>query len=156
MSVAATFELVSIGWCRYSLTVGSREVTTTGSYLSDALGGLACATVELVEGAKQSRFSFDEEPGEYRWVFQVSRDRVQIRVLWFEDLWSGKPDEAGKVEFDAECSLADYVDAIQTMLERTLSTYGLEGYRKQWVEHEFPVEILEELQRLASIDRPQS
>jgi hypothetical protein len=74
MSVAITYELTGHGWSECMIRVDERTVTVTASYLSDALGSLSDAVLAVLLGSRTAKASFDEEPGEYRWVLdRVSR-----------------------------------------------------------------------------------
>ena len=84
----------------------------TASYLSDAFGDILGAVIRMVEGQPEATASFAEEPGEYRWRFiRKEPDRLIIRILDFPQLWGNRPDEEGKVLFEAECRLRTFAGA---------------------------------------------
>lgn len=119
----------------------------TASYLSDALGDLLLAAWRLTDGAGEARCSWDEEPGEYRWVFQRSGADVDVRVLWFDELWGRRPDDEGDDVFRASFPLRVFVQALVDGACTVQQRHGLDGYREQWVEHLFPAETLDRLHR---------
>jgi hypothetical protein len=49
---------------------GASSATITASYLMDALGLLLEDVGSMLEGVDEARCSWEEEPGEYRWIFE--------------------------------------------------------------------------------------
>jgi hypothetical protein len=140
MSASLTYELTGHGWSECTVRADERAVTVTASYLSDALGSLSDAVLAVLLGSRTAKASFDEEPGEYRWVFdRVSEDRIRVRILSFDELWAHRPDEEGKVLLDTECRLWTFAGALLSELQRLLAKYGESGYRERWGEHPFPL-----------------
>lgn len=149
MSVAVSYKLTGSGWAECVLTVDEQTITTTASYLSHALERLLQATIDIVKGHREARASFDEEPGEYRWLFKRLNDQqVNIKILWFDELWNHKPDEKGQLMFEANCRLRTLAGAILSASQKVLAEHGLTGYKDKWYEHEFPLTTQNELKRL--------
>jgi hypothetical protein len=136
--LSIAYRLTGAGWSECDLASGNVSVTISASYLGDALGDLARAVLAIVRGEAFSRSSFDEEPGEYRWLFTRDGNRVWIRVLAFDDLWGKQSDEKGKEVFRAEASVDELAGALVTALDAVLKDYGTTGYREKWIEHDFP------------------
>lgn len=134
-----TYRLTGPGWSEARLADGSNAVTITASYLGDALGELLEALGLLLEGADQARCSWEEEPGEYRWLFQRSDAGVWLRVLAFPDQYAEEPDERGEVLFETRAPLREIVEAIADGAEKVLERYGEDEYLRRWVEHPFPI-----------------
>lgn len=128
------------------MAVGDQAITLSASYLDDALSDLVLATRLLLEGSDLERVSWAEEPGEYRWVLERDGDDLRIRILTFDDLWSGLPDSAGAEQFDATCPLDAFRAAVAAGARRVLDEHGARGYREKWIEHEFPTEDLAALE----------
>jgi hypothetical protein len=149
MPLHLKYALTGSGWSECTLSVDDVNVTTTASYLSDALDSLCLAVIGILRGEAMTRASFDEEPGEYRWLFnRLTSDRLRIRILMFRELWANRPDVEGETIFDAECRLRTFAGALVSELQRLLAEHGLEGYRGKWIEHDFPEKRLAELQEL--------
>src|ERR1044072_686032 len=109
MTVFVEYKLTGTGWSECTVEIDKDLVCITASYLSDALDSLLLAMIDLLRGNKDTTASFDEEPGEYRWRFKrVDKDKLAIRILWFDELWSNESDEKGKLIFDAECRLSTF------------------------------------------------
>lgn len=154
MGVSVAYNLTGTGWSECFITIGDQSAHVTASYLDDALGDLLRAVVGLMEGVQEITASFAEEPGEYRWGFQRTRpDKVKVRILMFDELWSNLPDEDGKVIMDAECRLRTFAGAVLSASQRVLEEHGIEGYKNQWVEHEFPLQLQARLNYLLGSDK---
>lgn len=154
MPVAFTYRLVGTGWSAASLKVGEDEVELTASYLGDALGELLEGMVALIDGQSPVRVSWEEEPGEYRFVFDRAGADVRVRVVGFEDTWQvPKPDEEGEQLFDATCPLSALLAAVAAGARRVLDEFGVDGYRAKWVEHDFPLAALQVVEH-AVAERP--
>ena len=138
MTISIDYQLVGTGWSRCSVILDGERAEITGSYLSDCLRGLADCALQLLGGATSALTTFDEEPGEYRWVMEELGGRLHIRILEFEELWGKRPDSDGEVVLAGCCDRIDFVSAVRDMLQRVLDEHGAAGYKDRWVEHEFP------------------
>ncbi len=149
MSVEVSYKLTGSGWAQCVLTVDEQTITTTASYLSHALESLLQAIVDIVMGNTEATASFDEEPGEYRWLFKRHNEQqVTVKILWFNELWNHEPDEKGELLFEATCRLRTLAGAILSASQQVLKEHGLTGYKDKWYEHEFPLTAQNELKRL--------
>jgi hypothetical protein len=149
MGVTFSYELTGSGWADCTVRIGDQVAKVSASYLSDALADLASATAAALRGHPAPSASFAEEPGEYRWILEPRAEgRVRVRVLEFPELWGGKPDNEGVVLLDAECRLRTFAGAIVSELQRLEAKHGQAGYRRLWVQYDFPTERLAELQGL--------
>lgn len=140
------YDLTGTGWSVGELSYGDARTSLSASYLSDALGNLLTAVWMVGEGEEPARCSWDEEPGEYRWIFSSVGDNVRLLVLWFDDLWGDAPDDTGEPVFDVEVSRQELVRAVSEAAQAVLDEYGEEGYKKKWVQHDFPLDTLRLLQ----------
>ena len=143
------YQLAGAGWAdaRISDSSGYRDMAV--SYLSDGLGDMARAALQLLRGMREVSFSFQDEPGEHRWMLSRSEaDSLRIRILWFEDTFSPRPQERGTEVFKCDCALLDFVGQVSSVLQTLLADEGIEGYRRRWQSHEFPLDTFTEIQRL--------
>jgi hypothetical protein len=153
MAIAIEYNLTGSGWAECIVEINDRQVRLTASYLSDALADLLDAVECVVRVIEDTTALFIEEPGEYRWRFQrVSPDRLSVKIIEFSDAWQHRPpDEEGELILEVECRLRSFAGAILSASQQVLATHGLDGYREQWVRHDFPIELQAKLK--ASIDR---
>ncbi len=149
MIVQLRYDLVGTGWASCDIEIDGQHAHVSASYLSDALDELCRAVVEQLSGEHESRASFDEEPGEYRWHLQrVDADQMRVRILEFPELWGGKADDEGTVVFDATCRRRTFAGALLSELQRLLHEYGEAGYKERWDQHDFPSRRLGQLKEL--------
>jgi hypothetical protein len=139
MTTTLDFRLTGSGWAECDLTVRDTRLTMTVSYTSDALRDLLDATIEMLRNSESATASFDEEPGEYRWCLErISDNKLNIKIRWFDDVASGKPDCEGKLLFDQSCGKRTFGSAIAAACGKLLSEIGIEDYRRKWLRYPFP------------------
>jgi hypothetical protein len=145
------YRLTGTGWAEARIGDDASHAILTASYLSDALGDLLEAIGLLLEGASEARCSWEEEPGEYRWIFVRTGDNdVQLEILAFDDMYSRpvtlpgvaelcpQPDARGELRFSTRQPLGVLARAIADGAAAALGEYGEEGYLAKWVEAPFP------------------
>ncbi|WP_036476609.1 hypothetical protein [Myxosarcina sp. GI1] len=148
MTISVRYNLIGKGWSECIIKIGDRQARLTASYLSDALADLLDAVTLIVKGTNEATTSFTEESGEYRWRFKrVTRDRLEVLILWFNETWSDRPDEEGEVILEAECRLKTFAGAVLSASQRVLTINGLDGYKEKWVNYEFPGKLQTKLQK---------
>jgi hypothetical protein len=141
--------LTGSGWAECVLNIDGQLITTTASYLSHALESLLQATIEIVKGNPEAKASFDEEPGEYRWLFRrLNEQQINVKIFWFDELWNNEPDKNGQLIFEANCRLRTFAGAILSASQKVLSDNGIAGYKNKWHEHDFPLNTQNDLKRL--------
>ena len=118
-------------------------MTLPASYLTDALGQLLLALAELIEGSAFATASWDEEPGEYRWLFSRDGRRVSLQVLAFPDGWPRLPAADGTLVFASEGELDEMARAFTKGMRAVLEEWGEDGYKEKWHADPFPTEFLE-------------
>ena len=95
-------------------------------------------------------FSFEEEPGEYRWLLRSKpNNRLELKVLDGYDIHKNPtPDEECKLLFQTSCSQVEFGKAVVDAGNAILEEYGEEGYLEKWVEYPFPTESFRQLHQL--------
>jgi hypothetical protein len=147
-AVSFWYRLVGRGSSEASLYDGVNRAFLSATYLSDALRDLANAVIALFGGAQRSNCSWQEEPGEYRWVFNREGEHLRINILWFEDTFSRELDGRGKLVYSTECELRRFACQLRDQLCRLLEEHGLEGYRQNWVNYDFPISEYRKLEEI--------
>jgi hypothetical protein len=149
MSLTIDYKLTGSGWAECTISDGESSCTVTASYLSDALGDLVLAAVVMLHNFFDLSFSFEEEPGEYRWVFTVARDKqpelLELKVLDFAYEHNVQPT---RLLFQTVCSATVFGNAVLKAASDVLEEYGEAGYLERWVEYPFPTERVNELTQL--------
>jgi hypothetical protein len=139
--VEFSYKLTGTGWGEARIADEEAHVVLPTSYLSDVLGDLLQALGILLEGSPTAECSWEEEPGEYRWVFNSSDDDVALRILAFRNSWPRRPEEEGEVVVATVGPLRDIADAIVTGAAAVLDEYGEDEYQRRWVQYPFPAEM---------------
>lgn len=155
-----TYRLTGLGWSEATISDGQASVTLTASYLSDALANLIEALIALLGGAEQAIVSWDEEPGEYRWVFTRSDDQVHLRLtalgITDADSDEDESDESDESEgqavlvFETRQRLVAFAAAVAEGAAQVLADQGEEKYLKRWDQHPVPTDLLHVLQNSLS------
>lgn len=147
MTVRLRYDLTGAGWAECSLEIGGQSASISASYLSDALDDLARATVAVLSGQPRSEAVFEEEPGEYRWVFdRVGERRLRVRLL---DRVTTPNNPTETVLVDSECQAKEFGLALLAELRRLLELHGEDGYLEKWVRFPFPHNRVAQLSALA-------
>jgi len=153
MAVNLRYELETAGWAHCTIKIDEQRAEITASYLSDALGDLCAAVVALLRGDRSASAPFAEEPGEFRWQFDVhDGDQLRVRIYWneVEASWGeGLPDPSTPI-FDGLCRLRTFAGQVVAELQRLLREHGQTGYKERWVLNDFPTKRLEQLEALLS------
>jgi hypothetical protein len=149
MALTINWRLAGTGWAECAISDGEQSCKVTASYLSDAFGDLVLAAVALLRHFTGLSFSFEEEPGEYRWVVTPTRaNEVELTILGFDDFYDSKPNSEAKVLFRTVCIPEAFATAVHQAASRLAAEYGNAQYLEKW-DHPFPSEYLKELsQRL--------
>jgi hypothetical protein len=152
------YRLTGPGWSEAKVADEHRHATLSASYLSDALRSLLEAVALIVEGHTDARCSWDEEPGEFRWIFRRADDidLVELKILMFPQLCGDAPDGDGEEVFRTTQSALRFGRVVLAEAQRLCDEHGEEGYAEQWIEHPFPGDALARLRRAiaTSPDRP--
>ena len=109
----------------------------TASYVSDGLGQLLSAVVDLTTGAAVSRCSWAVEPGEYRWLFTRPGELVVVQIVGFADAEDFQPDAAGKIILELAVPLPVLAANLVTAFETHPQAHGERRYVENWG-HPYP------------------
>jgi hypothetical protein len=143
------FHLGGAGWADICVRDGFAMLEMQASYLSDALGDMAQATLHLLRGAREATFAFEDEPGQHRWVLtRGDSDSLCIRIIWFEETYSWRRPEDGTEVFACDCTVMDFAGPVSHMLSLVLADEGIEGYKRRWKSNDFPLGTYHEIRRL--------
>jgi len=138
VGVRFSFELTGSGWGVARLADDQTSLALPASYLSDVLGDLLEAIGTLLEGGDAAECSWDQEPGEYRWIFARDAANVHLKIVAFDDWLPRQPVETGTIVFATSGRLADVSRASADGIAQVLDEYGEEEYERRWVAHPFP------------------
>jgi hypothetical protein len=135
------YQLSGTGWASGYLKINNKKFNFIASYLTDALSdflkSLLIITPKCVPYPQnKSSFIMEEEPERTVWKFERQDGKnVLITIV----------NRNEKVVFQEQCLLDDLLTVVVKSINKLLKTHGIDGYRKSWVNYDFP---LEEYQRL--------
>jgi hypothetical protein len=144
-----TYALVGSGWAAATLRIGDALIEMTASYLHDTLRELAEATLRLADGAPEATVTFMDEPGEHHLVLeQRAGGELYIAVRWFADWasWGMHPSDRFETVLAARTTVRRLRHQVLNVLWRLLEEHGVDRYKAQWVQHDFPLDAYERLQ----------
>ncbi len=151
MAIEFQYNLGEAGWAHATISERNNSVTMTVSYLHDSLGELANAMNLLLKGGKESQTIFMDEPGEHLMLLiNPKDDELRIEVRWFKDWasWDMYSKKDYEVVFKRTTSLYEFANKVCDNLESIYINEGTDGYKKKWVEHEFPLNSYLKLKKL--------
>lgn len=137
-------EIVDRGGIKAILNSEGKETIITGSYLSDAPADLIMAVALLFEGRSETVCSWQEEPGQYRWLFKREESVISIQVLWFDTAFSRKYNEDGMEVFSAGDELLRFSRKVLRAFHAISLKYTEEEYHQTWG-YDFPAQELNRL-----------
>jgi hypothetical protein len=127
------------GWADALISDGRDELVMHISYISDGIGEMAAAAKALLQGARETKFAFQDEPGEH--VFILTRgadDRIKIDVFENQRNFQAKPTS---LVMTIDCAVLDFVGQVYSTLHSLRNDHG-DGYKNIW-RHDFPLEAYE-------------
>ncbi|MER6343513.1 hypothetical protein ACWC10_02410 [Streptomyces sp. NPDC001595] len=148
--VRFSWELSGSGWATYRIADGTSEREDVVSYCTDALLDVLSAFAGLYGEGGDQRVSFDLEPAEVRWRLRRRGSDVEIDIYRFPDFhesWNA-PDDDGTRCWNSTQPRGVLSHAVMEAAEKVLRLHGEVGYRKKWVQHDFPTAALEDLRQL--------
>jgi hypothetical protein len=127
---------------------GEQKLDATISYLHDTLRELGEAACALRDGADSAKVVFMDEPGEVQMRLTRRDDALDYDLRWFDDWnsWGMHPDEKFETIFSGSTTVARFCGEVRKEFEALLAEHGEDGYTEKWGEHEFPIDILRDLQ----------
>ncbi len=141
------FFLTGAGWAQAVVSTPTAVVDLSASDLSNALEALAQLALDVRAGGAVARCSFDEEPGEYRWIVTPCATGVRVEVRSFAELWGQRADDEGHLLLSVSCSPGELCSAVHDCLAAVLERHGEAGVGEVWPEWRFPAAQLLALAR---------
>jgi hypothetical protein len=142
------YRIVGVGWASVTVSHLGHTVEFKASYLTDVMGELVAGAILALPCEDEVRFSWELEPGELRWILTPIDGQLRVQVLAFRDFLDHADDEDGRDAFRCELPSRGFAQAVAVAAEQVLRELGFDGYRERWVEHDFPIDSLDELRDL--------
>lgn len=141
------FELIEKGWVKATISNEKNIIIIFSSFLSDGLHDLINSVCRIAQGDGESSCSWQEEPGQYRWLFSRKGNQVTLRILWFDDTFSRASDERGVEKFCGSEILITFERNIIRAFDGLKYKYGIDEYKRIYA-YDFPKKDLERLKLL--------
>lgn len=135
------------GWADPVVESDGARLQMMASYLSDALGDLVGALLQLANGRSSAECYWAKDPGSWHWVFLRPNEtdvEVRIGLSGYDSSAPWLPDEP---KLHTRVTLVELVRAVVDGAQRCVDTFGAEGFARQWIEHPFPALQVDALQR---------
>jgi hypothetical protein len=146
------YVLYDAGWAEGWVAASDCSVRMNVSYLHNSLQQLGNAVLQLHQGAKSASVVFMDEPGEHHLLFESKGgEQIAVELRWYTDWASWGMHSPGdyQVRLETTCTLAELTVQVFEILRTIHETFGPEGYRKKWIEHDFPLPEFRQLQQIA-------
>lgn len=145
------YNLGDHGWADVKFLDGRKGVDMIVSYLHDTLAEFITAANLLLKGAPDASVIAMDEPGEHIVHLQVlSSTTLAIEIRWFKDCASRDMTTQKEFEVVFECqdTVVNFSTEIFNNARTILEKHGVEGYKKKWVNHDFPIDGYKRLKSL--------
>jgi len=141
------------GWAKAVVEHGDQRRKMRVSYLTNAPLDMIEAAIAVLGGAELAEFTFHEEPATHEWRIEAGEtsEDVLIRVLWFEDDFAKERGETGTEVFRCQSTRRAFAEAIRECLGAVFQKHGMKYYKRRWLSEEFPIQELQELERLLAL-----
>ena len=133
------FQLQGAGWAEATVLHENGYVIMPVSYLTDALGDLARATAQLLEGHEVANFYWIDEPGAHRWSLTRTDGDVRVVIAHVADgMFEGADESDAAVVVDARVTVGQFGRAVLALLDSIAATHEVSEYERLWIEHPYP------------------
>ena len=149
------YELHQHGWATATLCNDDAKIDMAVSYLHDTLRELANAAYHVSRGAADRMVVFMDEPGEHQLkITRLQDGDCAYSVDWYDDWQSWGMNSIGdgcpKRVAQGVVSARRFTQQVHTALWTLFHSFGIDGYRSRWRQHDFPEA---EMKRLAGLSR---
>lgn len=125
-----SIKIVGKGWAEATINDGEKEVMIIASYLSDGLKNLILSVAVLFEGAFNSSFAWQDEPGEFQWFLSREDDSLLLKIINHERNFAPMDVNNGQVIFESREKLSRFSHRILNEFEKLRLELGERGYKK--------------------------
>jgi hypothetical protein len=139
-----SIKLVGRGWAEATISDGEIETKIISSYLSDGLKELILSFTIIFEGAINTSFSWQNEPGEFQWFLSIESDYISIKIIIHEKNFNLKNINKGKVIFESKEKMNRIGHRILNEFEKLRLEFGEQGYKTCWT-YDYPSKELNRL-----------
>ena len=138
--IEINYSLKDSGWAILELNNGHKVVKFDISYLYDSLKKLAESAIELKDKNEKSVI-FMDEPGEHWLVLKKQGKKIEYELRWYKEWanWNLINEEKFEIKLTGSSTLTQYINEVRRNLISIYYNFGIEQYKKKWVQHDFPL-----------------
>jgi len=139
-SFSLKYTVLNGGWA--VLEIGNMEKTLilNISFFHDSLKELAQSAIVL-RSKDETSVVFMDEPGEHRLVLKRNGTSIIYELRWYKDWasWNLLSEDHFETILSGTTPLPKYINLVRENLIRIRNEEGIEGYKKKWSKHDFPL-----------------
>lgn len=145
MKFTLTYNIGDHGWADAIVNCDGNSYNIDSiSYLGDSFLELGEAINSLLNNSTETSCYFEHEPGQTRFRFLKTDEKITFQIYWFENELMEEPWENGKKVFECETTIKRLKSQYLNEAEKIIKNIGLEKYKDQWG-YEFPKEVYKKI-----------
>ena len=127
-------------WAVFEIGDMEKAVTLNISFFHDSLKELAQSAIVL-RFKDETSVIFMDEPGEHKLILKKNGKHIIYELRWFKDWasWNLLSEDNYETVLSGTTTLSKYINLVRENLIRIRNEEGLEGYKKKWSKHDFPL-----------------
>lgn len=128
------------GWAVLEIGDIEKAVTLNISYFHDSLKELAQSAIVL-RTKDETSVIFMDEPGEHKLILKKNGTSIFYELRWYKGWasWNLSSEDNFETLLSGTTTLPKYINLVRENLFRIRNEGGLEGYKKKWSKHDFPL-----------------
>ncbi|OFV11193.1 hypothetical protein HMPREF3127_20085 [Sphingobacterium sp. HMSC13C05] len=134
------YTLFNGGWAVLEIGDMEKAVTLNISFFHDSLKELAQSAIVL-RSKEETSVVFRDEPGEHRLILKKSGKNIIYELRWYKGWasWNLLSEDHFETILSGTTTLPKYINLVRENLIRIRNEEGIEGYKKKWSKHDFPL-----------------
>lgn len=128
------------GWAVLEIGDMEKAVTLNISFFHDSLKELAQSAIVL-RSKDETSVIFMDEPGEHKLILKKNGKNIIYELRWYKEWasWNLLSEDNYETVLSGTTTLSKYINLVRENLIRIRNEEGLEGYKKKWSKHDFPL-----------------
>ena len=132
-----TFDIIEFRWMKAEIQTNDFEGTLFATGIWDVFSEMLAALIKLAYGISQVRCNWQEEPGQYTWIFSKVGKELYLKVIHFETNFSKASEESAEKLFESQIDFHKFASKVMNRMEKMVYQYGEDEFERVW-RHPFP------------------
>lgn len=139
-SFSLKYTVLNGGWAVLEIGHMEKAVTLNISFFHDSLKELAQSAIVL-RSKDETSVIFMDEPGEHKLILKKNGTSIFYELRWYKGWasWNLLSEDNFETVLSGTTTLSKYINLVRENLIRIRNEEGLEGYKKKWSKHDFPL-----------------